>query len=333
MGRLHRVLAGVLVILSLPGCAGPDEDGVLVVYSAGPRPVAEAITAAYEEASGTRVELFAATTGQVMARLEAERYRPRADVVIFASRVAAEALKANDRLLAYPDPDWLEHTEEDWHDPDHFYFASSAALVGMAFRDRQYRDDFDWSDLLDGDSGLRLTMPSPSRSGAAGDLVVSLVLDRGEDVWPGLIRARRAGLDFAAANSQAISTTLVGAFDGIAGAVDYLIYGRIADGDPLRMHYPSSGSALVERPIAMLASTPEPDRARAFVDFYFGEIAQTIVAEAHLLPADLRIPVSEQRGSRDLPPLLDRDIGEALEQQNRILRQFQIRVERAEMPR
>lgn len=327
--------AMVLVATLLAACSdtGRGDNGTLTVYSAGPRPLAEAVAEAYADKSGMRVELFAATTGQVMARLEAERYRPRADVVIFASRVAAEALKSEERLLAYPAPDWLQHTHTDWHDPDHTYFATSAALVGMAFREGSVNENTDWRDVLTGDTGLRLTMPSPSRAGSAGDFVVSWVLDRGEDGFADFRAARRAGMDFAAANSQAISTLLVGAFDGMVGAVDYLIFRQIADGAPLVMHYPVGGSALVERPIAVLADTPVPEQAKAFVDFYLSEAMQQQVADMHLLPARRDVPVSSVRGDAELPPLLARDIGDALARQNRILRRFQIEIERAEVVR
>lgn len=329
---LRWALLPLLAVL-LPACDSGQREDVLVVYSAGPRPVAEDIVAAFTSETGTAVELFAATTGQVMARLEAERYRPRADVVIFASRVAAEALKQDQRLLRYPEAPWLSDTEADWHDPDHYYFATSAALVGMAFRESVYDEEADWGRFLGPDPGMRLTMPSPSRSGAAGDLVVSLVLDRGDAIWPGLLQARGAGLDFAAANSQAISTTLVGAFDGILGAVDYLIFAQIADGAPLVVHYPPSGAALVERPIGILVSTPDEELSRRFVDYYFSREAQERVAAAHLLPARTDVAVSDTRGSRDLPAVLERDIETALKQQNRILRRFQLEVERAEIAR
>lgn len=355
---LPGVLATLLVLLGVWGCArgGPD-DPVLVVYSAGPRSLADAVTEAFAEEYGVRVELFAATTGQVMARLEAERYRPRADVVVFASRVAAEALREGDRLLAYPSPEWLQQTRTEWHDPDGYFHSTSAALVGMAFGgsdggelgdpDAQGEPvvpgDPDWPEVFGGGGTHRLTLPAPSRSGAAGDFVVAYTLREGESAWDGYLAARRAGLEISAANSQAISGLLVGAYDGIVGAVDYLIFGQIAGGAALRMHYPPSGSALVERPIAILADTPVPDLARDFVDFYFSEASQARVAAVHLLPARTDIPSSEERIaalpddperlSDGLPPLIQVDPAEALREQTRILRRFQLEIERAEVPR
>ncbi|MFQ3577859.1 MAG: substrate-binding domain-containing protein, partial [Verrucomicrobiia bacterium] len=86
-------LGGLIALASaLSSCAPPDA-GRLVVYTAGPRPLAEAICKAFEAAHGVRVELFTATTGQIMAKLEAEKYNPRADVVILAGETAALGLK------------------------------------------------------------------------------------------------------------------------------------------------------------------------------------------------------------------------------------------------
>ena len=333
-GARGRVLLAGVVALVLAACGSARDEDVLVIYSAGPRPLAEAVAEAYTEATGVRVELFAATTGQIMAKLEAERYRPRADVVVFASRVAAEALSADDRLLAYPDPAWLEHTEQDWHDPGHRFFGTSAALVGIAFREDALDEDADWLSMFHGGGLDRVTMPSPSRSGAAGDFVVAWTLAEGDASWDAYLAARRGGLDFAAANSQAIGGLVVGAYNAILGAVDYLIYRQIEQGAPLVMHYPASGSALVQRPVAILADTPVPERAREFVDFYFTPEMQALVAAQHLLPARHDVAPSDARraGSGDAPPpVIAIDYDEALQQQTPILRRFQLRIERAEV--
>lgn len=335
MRRIVRAFVALVpLVLGLTvGCSGDGDDGgVLVVYSAGPRPLAEAVIDGYVQETGVAVEFFGATTGQVMARLEAERYRPRADVVIFASEVAAEALKADDRLLRYADPDWVDATEAGWHDPDGHYYATSAALVGMAVRGHKQADGLDWSSVFDGDFEGRVTMPSPSRSGSAADFVVAYALSE-EAMWADFLGLRRSGLDFAAANSQAISGLLVGTYDLILGAVDYLIYRQTADGAPMVMHYPPSGSAMVRRPIAIMASTGAPDAARAFVDFYFTAPMQQRVAEEHLIPARLDTEPSAARGTRELPPLLQDDVEAALASQNRVLRRFQIEIERAEVVR
>ncbi|AHK79978.1 hypothetical protein M911_13380 [Ectothiorhodospira haloalkaliphila] len=320
-----------LVILAA-GCGDARQaDGdTLVVYSAGPRPLAEAVVSDWEASTGHRVELFAATTGQIMARLEAERYRPRADVVVFASALAAESLKQRGALLPYQ-PEGLNHTHEAWHDPDHHYVATSAAIVGVALRDGVGTVDLDWSELMSGQTGGRLTMPSPSRSGSAGEFVLAYKLHHGDRAWDDYLAMRRAGLEFSAANSQAIGGLLQGAYQAIVGAVDYLIYRQVDQGAPVRMHYPPSGSALVIRPVAILADTPVEDLAQSFVDHYLSLPMQEKVAAQHLLPARTDVPLSPARAGQGLPETFNIDTAEALEQYRDVLRRFQIQVERAEV--
>ncbi|MCC5807130.1 MAG: extracellular solute-binding protein [Opitutales bacterium] len=326
--------AALATALVFAGC-GPAADAErdhLVVYSAGPRPLAEEIIAAFMESTGIPVELFAATTGQIMAKLEAERYRPRADVVVFASGVAAESLKAEGRLLPY-DPPWLDETRRQWHDPDNHYFATSAAVVGIALRAAVYAPDIEWEDVLGGGFAGRLTMPSPSRSGSAGDFVLAYTLREGDAAWPRFRSARRRGLEFSAANSQAITSLLIGAYDGIVGAVDYLIYRQIADGADVRMHFPASGGALVTRPAAILADTPVPERAQRFVDFYFTRESQERVAAAHLLPARKDTELSAARRVDGMPPVFEVPAEGALRHHATVLRRFQLEVERAAVVR
>lgn len=302
----------------------------LVVYSAGPRGLAESVVAAFTEETGIEVDLFQSTTGQIMARLEAERYRPRADVVVFASEVAAAALKSEDRLLAHIPPTapllW-----EGWSDPEGFYHATSASLVGVAISASVENAPATWNAWLTDPGDLRVVMPSPSRSGAAGDFTVGYLVTF-EDGLDDFLAARSLGMDFAAANSQAIGSLLMGAHNAILGAADYLIYRQIERGENIRMEFPEEGAVLVTRPIAILASTRNLEGAKAFVDFYFELEAQQMVAATHLLPGRTDIPPSAVRGA-ELPALIHVDADTALRRQSTLLRRFQVQVERAVVPR
>lgn len=314
----------------LTGCRPSEEtsQNTLTIYSAGPRPLIEKICADFTEEFGIQTNLFVATTGQVMAKLAAEKYRPRADVVIFASAVAAEALKAENRLYTYS-PEGLEMTYPEWHDPDNTYFATSAALVGIAIRVSSYDANDEWINFLSGNFPGRITMPSPSRSGSAGDFVVAYTLKHGSDSWDQFLTARQSGLEFSAANSQAITGLLIGAYDAIIGAVDYLIYRQIADGSPLKMHFPKSGSVLVTRPIAILKDTPKPDQAKAFMDYYFTSKVQQSIADQYLLPARKDIKLDPLRVNDFDHAVIPLSTPDALKNQSRILRRFQLEIERA----
>ena len=327
--RLGLCLLLCCIWFGLAGCERSSGDH-LVVYSAGPRPLIDAVVEQFESETGHTVELYAATTGQVMARLEAEKYRPRADVVVLASQLAAHALKDQQRLLAYR-PSNIDQTRKNWHDPDGFYHATGAAIVAMAVHE-EAESPPDWEQAMAGDWPGRLIMPSPSRSGTAADFLITQIVGSEEDIWQRWHQARsHAGLDFAAANSQAITSLAMRAHDGMLAAADYLIYRQIAAGASLAVHYPADGSVLVSRPIVIMADTPRQDMAKAFVDHYFSEQVQQMVAAQHLLPAHLQVAVSAERAGQEPPLLLSADPAEALAAQIRILRRFQLEVERAQV--
>jgi iron(III) transport system substrate-binding protein len=331
--RALGLLAGGALAAAWAGC-GRRDSGRLVVYSAGPRPLAERVCAGYEAATGNKVELFVATTGQIMAKLEAERFNARADVVILASRVAAEALKARGRLRATRLADGLERPE--WHDAEGFYVATGAATIGVAVRadaPAGPEGGWDWEDFLGGAFPGRVTLPSPVRSGATSDFLMAFLQARGEERgWGTLKAARRAGLDIAGANAQAMSALLTGASAAVAGAVDYVALREVARGEPVRMIYPASGGVVTTRPAAVLATTRRAEEAESFVRYALGAEAQREGAKLHFEPvrADAGLSVAKAAAraganGRTLPL----DARAALATQGAALRKFQYEIERA----
>lgn len=59
--------------------------GKVTVYMPSPAGLADKLAAAFTEKTGVEVEQFQGTTGEILARLEAEQANPVADVVILAS--------------------------------------------------------------------------------------------------------------------------------------------------------------------------------------------------------------------------------------------------------
>jgi len=328
MIRLFTVMLLLLPLGAIASCreSSAEDSGALVVYASGPRPLAEAIASAFTEETGIAVELFSATTGQIMAKLEAERYNRRADVVILASPIAAEHLKQQDRLLTHhiTNP---ERFEPKWLDPDGAYHSPNAAAVGIAIRAELDRPNLDWSDVLGDQPDWRIVMPSPTRSGSSGEFVLGYTIQRGEDAWQLFEQGAATGMEFASANSQAIAGLLSGTYDAIVGAVDYLILREINRGAPIKLVFPASGSVVVERPVGILAGTSRPEQARAFVDFCFSDHAQSLSVETGLIPANLQAQAS---ADRPMPSaIIPTDAAAGLEQLQITMRRFQYELEGA----
>ncbi len=326
-GILGGVALGLLAV-AVVGCGGGAEKAELVVYSAGPRPLAEMVCRTFTEQTGIPVELFTATTGQVLAKLEAEKFRPRADVVVFASQTAAEGMKLGGRLLPY-ELRSREKLRAGWSDAEHCFHATAASCVGVATAVGRPVSDTTWRELLENRGGKRVVMPSPSRSGTAGDFLLAYYQRNGGTFWEDFLGARRAGLQIVGANSQAITGLLIGAYDVVFAAADYIICREIENGEPLTVQYPQPGVPFVLRPVAILASTRKPEAAGRFVEHYFTRPVQEAVAALHLIPALESVPLSPVRAEFGVPAELPFDSRQALADQKELFQEFQYRVERA----
>jgi iron(III) transport system substrate-binding protein len=57
----------------------------VTLYTAGPDNLAKAIAKSFADKTSVKVDVYQATSGDVLARLEGEKAKPRADVVVLAS--------------------------------------------------------------------------------------------------------------------------------------------------------------------------------------------------------------------------------------------------------
>lgn len=322
-----RGILGVVGLIALAvvlnACRKASSDTEVVVYSAGPRGLAEWVCAEFEAASGLRTRLFCATTGEVMAKLQAEEFFPQADVVVLASPTAAEALKLQGLLSPLPAD---LPVRPDWTDPDGTYTGTSACALGIALRADEEAENLEWSDLLDGTFEGRTIMPSPSQSGTSNEFLVAFHLAKDEAFWTGLEDARNRGLQITGPNNQALTSVVLGAHDAVMAAADYLVFRQIERGEPIVMHFPASGSPVIPRPIAILADAPNGRGAEAFVRFYFSPEVQARVAAEHLIPADPAVPLSEQRQLAGEVIAMPFDAAAASAAQRGVLRRFQYEI-------
>jgi len=273
-------LAATLAAGLLPAAALAQ---TLTVYTAGPGGLADAMAEAFEAETGIRVNVFQGTTGQVMARLEAEEANPQADVVISASWGSAVDMHARGLLMDYVSPnaetvpDFLKHTH---------YVAQGISALAIAWNTQSGTPrPEDWSDLAAPEFRDLVTMPDPAQSGSAFDLIVGLEAARGEEAWELLAALAANEMIVPGPNAAALNPVLQGAKAAVFGAVDYISYGRAEEGEPVEVIVPDSGTVIAPRPMMILASTSQPEAAQAFVDFTLSEAGQALVADTFLMPA------------------------------------------------
>jgi iron(III) transport system substrate-binding protein len=307
-----------LATLLIAAAALPAAAQSLTLYTAGPGSLADALAAAFEAETGTSVEVFQATTGQVMARLEAEEANPQADVVISASWDSAVDLHDRGLLMEYESsnagmvPEFLRHSH---------YVAQGISALAIAWNPESGTPrPEDWSDLASEDFADLVTMPDPAQSGSAFELIAGLEQDRGEEIWDLLGELAERGMIVPGPNAAALNPVLQGAKAAVFGAVDYISFVQAAEGESIEVIVPESGTVIAPRPMMILASTDQEEAAKAFIDFVLSDEGQRLVAQTYLMPA--RTDIEGLRPGIEELKVIDLDLDAASARREELITRF-----------
>ena len=282
--------------------AGTTGSGKVTVYMPSPAGLADKLAAAFTEKTGIQVEQFQGTTGEILARLETEEANPVADVVILASWSDGLSMKESGQIMSYTPAD-ADKVNEGWIDEDNMLFGYSASAVGVIYNTTIYPElSADWADLAGVDYTDDIAIPDPEKSGACKDFLAGMVtgLDNGEEIMQSWADN---GLTVPGANSAALESVTTGEKGILIAGVDYNAYSSMADGEPLAIYYPASGTVVNPRPAMIMNTAPNVDNAKAFIDFLFSDEAQQMVAEAYLLPGRSDIQCEGRTNLADIPQI------------------------------
>ncbi|WBV21763.1 ABC transporter substrate-binding protein [Pantoea piersonii] len=291
MSFLKPVKTGAMLTMLLTSVAMMSDAHALTVYTAGPGSLAKSLAAGFEKQTGIKVNIFQATTGKVMARLEAEQASPQADVLISASWDIAEDLQQRGWLQPYQSPNAAKV-------PDAFktadYVAQGISALGIVWNTKSGTPEpKTWQDLTGPAFKDKVTTPDPALSGASLDLLAGLQNSEGEKAWTLFQQLKQNGMVVSGPNAQAVTPVLQGAKAAVFGAVDYVTYNNIAQGEAVKVIFPESGTVVAPRPMMILKSSQHADDAKKFVDYVLSDEGQQQVANAWLMPA--RTDIKAQR--------------------------------------
>ena len=284
------------------GADAKNLSGKVVVYMPSPSGLNEKYVADFEEKTGVKVELFEGTTGEILARLEAEKENPVADVVVLASWSDGLSLKEQGGLMSY-EPENADKLYEGWKDEDNMLFGTSASAVGVIYNTTLVDQlDADWSELAGEEYKDMLVIADPEKSGSCKDFLAGYMCSTKED-WSAFEGMASNGMTVPGANKAALEAVTTGEKAILVAGVDYNAYSSIKKGEPLAIYYPASGTVINPRPAMILKSSKNADNAKAFVDYLLSEDAQKLVAGAFLLPGRSDITCDNRTNVSDIPTL------------------------------
>lgn len=274
--------------------------GKVTVYMPSPAGLADKITAGFTEKTGVQVDVFQGTTGEILARLEAESANPVADVVVLASWSDGLAMKKAGKIMSYT-PENADKAVEGWIDEDNMLFGYSASAVGIIYNTTVIPEmTADWSELSGEQFKDTLAIPDPEKSGACKDFVAGFVNKFGWDAFEGMAAN---GMIVPGANKAALEAVTTGEVGALVAGVDYNAYSSIKKGEPLAIYYPAGGTVVNPRPAMIMNTAPEVENAKAFIDYLYSDEAQKLVADAYLLPGRSDVKCDGRTNLEDIPQI------------------------------
>ena len=276
--------------------------GKVVVYMPSPSGLNKKYVDGFKNKTGVDVELFAGTTGEILARLEAEKDNPVADVVVLASWSDGLSMKRKNNIMTYT-PYNADKMYADWIDNDHTLFGTSASAVGVIYNTTIIdKLDADWSELGDAKYADDIAIPDPQKSGSCKDFI-SGYMSATNSNWTAFENMSKAGLFNAGANKAALSSVTTGEKAILVAGVDYNAYSSMAKGEPINIYYPKSGTVINPRPAMILKTSKNTDNAKAFVDYLLSDEAQKMVADAYLLPGRSDVKCTNRTNVNEIPTM------------------------------
>ncbi|HXP93103.1 MAG TPA: extracellular solute-binding protein [Candidatus Binatia bacterium] len=296
----------------------------LTIYTADPASLANDLAKGFEAATGTQMRVYAATTGQEMARLQAEEGRPQADIVILAAWSAGLALQEQNQVFAYRPAVVLKTIRPGFAPPGDFLpiGGDTVSIVVNTSALPKSATPHDWFDLQQTAWNGKISMPDPLLSGTSSDFVLAFIAQYGNRGWNFFRAIKAGGAIWPGPNAAALAPVTAGARWALLAGVGHIALDAKAQGNTLDLLFPSSGTVLIPRPIIILKSSPSKALAERFVDYALSPAGQQLVAKANLLPAITSVPASSSWPNLQKIRFLSPDWRALAKMREAVLKQF-----------
>ena len=317
----------VALVLLAPGVAAAQ--GEVRVYAVINEDDARLLAEMFTAETGIRVSVLRASTGELVSRVIAEAGNPQADVLLGGPSAQHIAIAETGALAAYVPPAAAAlpaHAKSD----EGFWTGFYVTALGIGVNLERFEERFPttplpatWDDLLNPEFAGEIVLTDPVASSTAYLFVQAQLQRLGWDAgWEYL--ERLAPLVGQFPPSGGAPPQLVGAGEYAIGVAYVHALARYrADGFPVSTVVPPDTVGEVGA-LAIIANGPNPEGARAFVDFVLSAEAQTaFAAQSFTTPLNPDAAVPEGAPPRDSFDMIDYDAELAGEQRDEVLLRWQ----------
>jgi iron(III) transport system substrate-binding protein len=280
---------GILILLlftlfNMQPCLAhtPDEDKVLNMYVAYGGP--DAIAKAFEHQTGIKLNYLTMSSGEVLARLRAEKANPQTDIWFGGGSDAFIQAKKEALISAYQSPN-ADRVDPAFRDAEGYWTGVSIVVVGLLVNeDRMKAKNLplptDWQSLTDPMYKDELLASNPNTSGTAYTTISGLLQIKGEAQGWRFLDKLYANIPFLTKSGSAPGQKALAGEYAIGIVPDPHNLPLQNPGAPLKAVFPTDGVLAWPSPVSIVKGAKHPNNARIFVDWALSETGQRVLMEA-----------------------------------------------------
>lgn len=281
--RTRWLLAGLLLLcLTGPGASWGQE--ALVVYSSVDEENAKKLLDAFSQATGVKVRFTFLSSGPAVARIEAEKNNPQADLWFGAPSENHVALKEKGLSQVYVSPNAKELAAK-FKDPEGHWTSFYMNPLGLAsnttvLKQKNAEAPTAWADLLKPEFKGQIQTPSPQTSGTGYNMVAALVLIMGEERAFDYLKKLHPNIQTYTQSGTAPSKAAAIGQAGVGIQFTPAFLQLMGEGYPLKVTFPKEGVGFEAPAISILKGAPRAELARKLVDWFITVPGQNALTDA-----------------------------------------------------
>lgn len=327
------LLASVAALI-LASCGTGSSDNTepaaldsLVIYTSHKEDVYSPIIKEFQERTGIHIDIVAGGTGEILMRIEmdTEFGDPLGDVMFGGGVESLEAYK--DYFQPYVSLE-DDNIGEAFKAKDNTWTGFSALpMVIMYNKNLVAEDDVptSWADLIDPKWKGKIAYTDPALSGSCYTIMVTMLTayPEGDHGWD-FMRAFAANLDGKILENS--SDIFKGVADGeysLGLTLEEAAQKYLVTGADVGFIYPSEGTSAVPDGTAIIKGGPNPENAKAFLDFSVSEDVQNLIV-TNMSRRSVRNDVDPAKGLAPLSDikLVDYDVSAASTDKENLLKKW-----------
>jgi len=313
MKKLTFMFLLAIVIVCIVFTTGLAQKKVLHLYTAFDTEEAKYYIEAFEKETGIDVEWVRMSSGEVLARIEAEAANPQASVWHAGSNTSHINAALKGLLEPYkPNTDFelsgILHAK-DWAWTG-FYTGAIGFISNKNFLEKNnVPAPTSWSHLLHPAFKQNVALAYPYTSGTAYTTYATLIqmigLEKTLDWWEEF--DKHSIHQYTKSGTGCIPMVGLGEIAvGIAFSHDILAKGVNA-GYPVVMTFPLEGTGYEVGGLSLIKGGPEPELGKQFIDWCYTKKAQDLFQKYNRLPVNPKATVAEGSVTLDQVKLIDYD--------------------------